>query len=303
MFMRVGVVGVGAMGEHHARIYSQLDGCEVVGVMDVDPARAKMIAQKYSARAFDSFEGLLNEKPDAVSIVVPTSLHREVASKFLERGISCLVEKPIASSLEDAKAMISLAERMGATLMVGHIERFNPAVLKLKEVVREGRLGKMLLLSARRVGPFAPRIRDVGIIVDSATHDIDVIRYLTEEEPRQVKAVSGNFKHAKEDYAIIIMEFSQTIASIEVNWFTPIKTRTLIATGTEGTANMNYIDQTIELYDSVGKTQVEVAKEEPLKVELSHFIECVRTKRKPLVDGTDGMRNLEIALNATSGQK
>jgi UDP-N-acetylglucosamine 3-dehydrogenase len=299
--MRVAVVGVGAMGEHHARIYSQLRNCEVVGVMDVDPERAKAVAQKYGTKAFDTTKALLKEKPDAVSIVVPTSLHKEVASKFLSEGVSCLVEKPIASSLEEARSLISLSESKGATLMVGHIERFNPAVLKLKEVVKEGKLGKILLLSTRRVGPLATRIRDVGIIVDSATHDIDVIRYMTESEPKLIRAVSGNYQHAKEDYAIIVMELDKTIASVEVNWFTPVKVRTLIATGTEGTANLNYIDQTVEIFNSAGRTQLDVAKEEPLKVELKHFVDCVETGRKPLVDGTEGLRNLEIALAATRG--
>jgi len=298
--MKVGVIGVGAMGEHHVRIYSQLGGCEVAGVTDVNQERAKAIAQKYGTSSC-SIEELLSKKPDAVSIVVPTSLHRDVALKFLNEGIGCLVEKPIASSLEEAKTMIDLAERRGATLMVGHIERFNPAVLKLKEVVKEGKLGNLLLLSTRRVGPVAARIRDVGIIVDSATHDIDVIRYLTEEEPKLVKAVSGNYKHLKEDYAIIVMALSQTIASVEVNWFTPVKVRTLIATGTEGTASLNYIDQTVELFSSAGKSQIDVVKEEPLKVELKHFTDCIRTKKRPLVDGTEGLRNLEIALKAAEG--
>ena len=296
--MRVGVVGVGAMGEHHARIYSQMDNCELVGLMDVDPERAKAVAKKYGTNAFSDAEALLGEKPDAVSIVVPTSLHKEVASKFMSKGVSCLVEKPIASTLDEAKEMISISERENTTLMVGHIERFNPAVLKLKEVVREGKLGKILLISTRRVGPIASRIRDVGIIIDSATHDIDVIRYITEEEPRLIRAVSGNYKHTKEDYAIIVMELDQTIASVEVNWFTPVKVRTLIATGTEGTANLNYIDQTVEIVNNAGRSQLNIVKEEPLKVELGHFIECLRTGRKPLVDGTEGLRDLEVALTA-----
>jgi UDP-N-acetylglucosamine 3-dehydrogenase len=174
-------------------------------------------------------------------------------------------------------------------------------VLKLKEAVKAGKLGKILLLSTRRVGPLASRIRDVGIIIDSATHDIDVIRYITEEEPQLIRAVSGNYKHAKEDYAIIVMELGQTIASVEVNWFTPVKVRTLIATGTEGTANLNYIDQTVEIFNSMGRSQLDIVKEEPLKVELKHYLDCVRTGKKPLVDGTEGLRNLEVALAATSG--
>lgn len=295
--VKVGVVGVGAMGQHHARLYSELD-CELVGVADVRPERAKEIGEKYRTQYFSDHKKLL-EEVEAVSIAVPTSLHKQVALDFIKRGIHCLVEKPIASTLEEAREMVEAAEREGIKLMVGHVERFNPAVAKLKELVRGGALGKLIIISARRVGPFIPkRVRDVGIIIDSATHDIDIARYLLGREPVAVFAKAGKIKHEKEDHAIIVLDFEDTVASIEVNWFTPHKVRSLVATGTEGIAYLDYINQTIEIYDAEWKKIPEIKREEPLKLELQHFLECVETGKDPLIDGAEGLKVLEIALRA-----
>jgi len=295
----VGVAGVGAMGRNHARIYSKIESCQLVGVADVDFDKAKEVAQMYGAQAFRNYEELLG-KVDAVSIALPTSLHREAALKFIERGVHCLVEKPIASSLKDAQEIVEAAEKHGVKLMVGHIERFNPAVKKLKEIVDTGKLGKLLLLSARRVGPFAPRIVDVGIIIDLATHDIDVARYLTGKEPVKVFAKYGSIKHPKEDHAILLLDFDEIAASIEVNWFTPHKVRTLVATGTDAIAYLNYIEQELEVYNAEWKMIPKIEKREPLEEELRHFINCIEKDSKPLVDGYEGLKTLEVALTSLS---
>jgi UDP-N-acetylglucosamine 3-dehydrogenase len=170
--LKVGVVGLGAMGQHHTRLYSQLN-CELVGVADANAERAKEIGEKYSTKYYADYHDLLS-KVEAVSIAVPTTSHHNVAMDFLREGVHCLVEKPIAFDLHEADDMIEAAERNQVNLAVGHIERFNPAVVKLKQIVDEGILGKLLIISTRRVGPFVPRIRDVGIVIDSATHDIGV---------------------------------------------------------------------------------------------------------------------------------
>ena len=295
----MGVAGVGAMGRNHARIYSKIESCQLVGVADVDFDKAKEVAQMYGAQAFRNYEELLG-KVDAVSIALPTSLHREAALKFIERGVHCLVEKPIASSLKDAQEIVEAAEKHGVKLMVGHIERFNPAVKKLKEIVDTGKLGKLLLLSARRVGPFAPRIVDVGIIIDLATHDIDVARYLTGKEPVKVFAKYGSIKHPKEDHAILLLDFDEIAASIEVNWFTPHKVRTLVATGTDAIAYLNYIEQELEVYNAEWKMIPKIEKREPLEEELRHFINCIEKDSKPLVDGYEGLKTLEVALTSLS---
>ena len=296
--MRVGIVGVGMMGKHHARVYSEIKNCKLIGIVDKDIARAREVASTYGTVVIDSIDEMVRQRPDAVSIAVPTSLHKEVASIFLREGIDCLVEKPIAPTVEDAEAIISAAKKSGAILMVGHIERFNPAVMKLKEMIQAGELGKLFILTTKRSGPFSPRIKDVGIIVDLATHDIDVTRFLVGREPRAVYAGYGKYRRDVEDYALILLDFGGTIAGIEASRFTPYKVRTLAATGSEAMACLDYIEQSIEVYSSTTRRTVGVNKKEPLKVELEHFIECVSERKRPLVDGNDGLMNLKVALAA-----
>jgi UDP-N-acetylglucosamine 3-dehydrogenase len=294
--LRVGVVGLGSMGQNHVRVYSEL-GCELVGVSDVSIDRAKEIACKYHTRYYTDYRKLIPEV-DAVSIVVPTTLHSMVADDFINGGVSCLVEKPIASSMQEASEMVKAAKRNDVKLMVGHIERFNPAVTRLKQLLQQSRLGKLIQISTRRVGPYAPRIRDVGIIIDSATHDIDIARYLLNMEPVSIYSKFGQLRHEKEDHAVLVLDFDDVTACIEVNWFSPQKVRTLVATGSEGTAYLDYIEQELIIHNSHAPEKIEVKKAEPLKLELEHFLACVEMDSQPLVDGLQGMCVLNIALEA-----
>jgi UDP-N-acetylglucosamine 3-dehydrogenase len=296
--MKVGVVGVGSMGQNHARIYSGMKGVDLVGVVDSDAARGKWVAETYKTKALSDYRDLLREGIDAVSVVVPTSLHFEVASFFLKNGVDCLVEKPITPSLEEGKALVDLAKEHGKKLMVGHIERFNPAVQKAKQIIQEGLLGKVLIISTRRVGPYSPRITDVGIIIDLATHDIDVARYLTGKEPNDIWSAYGSIKHTKEDHALLLLDFGGCAACVEVNWFTPHKVRTAVITGTGGIAYMDYIEQALTVYNSEWKMEPKIEKEEPLKNELKHFVECVTTGKEPLVNGEEGLKTLGVALKS-----
>ena len=294
--LKVGVVGIGAMGQHHARIYSQLS-CELVGVADTNAERAKEIAEKYQIKYYCDYKELIGNV-DAVSIAVPTSLHRKVAMDFLKNGVHCLVEKPIAVNLKQADDMIKEAESQNVNLAIGHIERFNPAVVKLKQIIDAGTLGKLLIISTRRVGPSASRIRDVGIVIDSATHDIGVIKYLVNKEPSIVFSRVGSLKHAKEDHAVIVLDFKDIAACIEVNWFTPQKIRTLVATGSEGIAYLDYIEQTLNILNSHGTMVADIAKAEPLKLELEDFLNSISNKRQPAVNGVEGKAILNIALQS-----
>lgn len=296
--LKVGIVGLGMMGQHHVRVYREL-GCDVVGVADADPARAQELGEKYQVPYYTDYHDLLG-RVEAVSIAVPTSLHREVARQFIDRGIHCLIEKPVASTMEEAADIVAAAARQQVKVLVGHIERFNPAVLKLKQLITEGRLGKLMIISTRRVGPFQPRIRDVGIIVDIGTHDIDATRFLTGKEPVAVYSKAGRFKHTREDYALIMLDFGDCAASLEVNWFTPHKVRTLVATGSEGIAYLDYIKQELVVYNGGETHDIEIHKTEPLVTEIGHFIECIEKDREPLVDATEGLRDLQIALQASS---
>lgn len=293
--MRVGVIGVGRMGKHHARVYREL-GADLVGIADTNEQMAMEIAHQFQTKAFTNYESLLKQGLDAVSISVPTQYHNELTLAALAHGTNPLVEKPIADSVENAKKIIDAAKKAGLKLMVGHIERFNPVVLKLKEIIAEGILGNLIALSARRVGPFVERVKDVGIVLDIATHDIDIARYLVGTEPVEAFGKLRGIKHGMGDCAFIIMEFEKVTASIEVNWFTPHKVRTLVVTGTKGIAYADYMEQNIIIYNADWKMEPKVEKQEPLKLELQHFLDCIATGKEPLVTGEEGLKTLKIAL-------
>ncbi|MEM3448583.1 MAG: Gfo/Idh/MocA family oxidoreductase [Nitrososphaerota archaeon] len=299
--MRVGVVGLGTMGQHHVRIYSSLKDCEIVGIADVNPEVLKEVSEKYNVEPFTDYKLLMEKKPQAVSIAVPTSLHYEVASFFLDKGVHCLIEKPITKTLEEARGLVKLARDKNVKLMVGHIERYNPAVKKMKEIIEKGMLGKVLIINTRRVGPFAPRVVDVGIIIDLATHDIDVVRYLYGREPLKVHSKFGSIKHSQEDHAVLLLDFGEGAASIEVNWFTPHKVRTAVVTGTDGIAYLDYIEQSIVIYNSEWRMEPKVDKVEPLRAEIEHFLSCIKEDKEPLTSGEDGLKNLEVAHRALGG--
>ena len=297
--LRVGVIGVGAMGVHHARLYHELADAELVGVADLREAQAREVASACQTDAYSAYEQLLQQDLDAVSIVVPTSLHREVATKAAGYGVHLLVEKPIADTLSGADAIIEAARRAGVKLMVGHIERFNPVILKLKELVLAGELGELLSVSCRRVGPNPARIRDVGIIIDLAVHDIDAISYLYGLQAQNVYAIGGNSFHIKEDYASILLHYAgRKSGFVETNWLTPHKIRKITVTGTKGVAHADYLDQSLDLWREGQIKQVAVEPREPLRNELEHFLRAVGTGASPSPSGEEGKYALSVALAA-----
>ena len=297
--IRVGIVGLGAMGQHHVRVYSELN-CKIVGLVDVDDVRARQMAEKFGTDCYADYHELIG-KVDAVSLAIPTSLHSAVACEFLQQGVHCLVEKPIASNLSEAMKMSEAANHTHTKLMVGHIERFNPAVMKLKALIEQGLLGRVVLISTRRVGPFVPRIQDVGIVLDSAIHDIDIVRYLMDRDPVFIYSKAGRKVNRTQDSAMIVLDFEDAAASVEVNWLTPVKVRTLVATGSEATCHLDYIKQELELFSKSGNRQVEVIKGEPLKIEIQHFLNCIENNISPLVDARAGIKALEVATLAAAG--
>jgi UDP-N-acetylglucosamine 3-dehydrogenase len=297
--LRVGVFGVGAMGVHHARVYSELAEAELVGVADPREPQARDVAKACHTDAFTAYEQLLKQDLDAVSIAVPTSLHREVAAKAARCGVHLLVEKPIADTLSNADAIIEAARRCNVKLMVGHIERFNPVILKLKELIVEGELGELLSISCRRVGPNPARIRDVGIIIDLAVHDIDAISYLYGMQAQHVYAIGGNSFHIKEDYASILLHYAgRKSGFVETNWLTPHKIRKITVTGTKGVAHADYQDQSMELWREGLIKAVQVEKREPLRNELEHFLHAVGNGERPSPSGEEGKYTLYVALSA-----
>jgi UDP-N-acetylglucosamine 3-dehydrogenase len=271
--MKVGVIGVGAMGQHHARVYREMEGVELIGVSDIDRLRAEEIAVMHGARAFTDYRKLLSCDLDAVSVAVPTTLHKTVAMDVINEGVHLLVEKPIA--------------------------RFNPVVARLKEIIDSGLLGDIVSMSARRVGPHNPRIRDVGIIMDLGVHDIDTISYLYNAKAESVYAIAGNGSlDSHENHAGILMQFGMGRAGmIDVNWLTPHKVRRLTAVGTDGVAYLDYISQTVELHDGDWIRSAKIEEKEPLVNELEYFIGTVGNRKKRIFED-DGRYVLKTALAA-----
>jgi UDP-N-acetylglucosamine 3-dehydrogenase len=302
--LKVGVIGAGAMGKNHIRIYSEMPDVELAGISDIDKDLVESLAQQYDTKAYTDYKEMLASGLDAVSIVVPTKMHRQVAIDAIEAGAHILVEKPIADTVENANAIIDKAKENDRLVMVGHIERFNPAVIKLKEIINSGLLGKIVSISTTRVGPYNPRIRDVGVILDIGVHDIDVISYLYGRDVNQVYAVAGADIHSFEDHATIHMRYDHEFSGlVEVNWLTPHKVRKLTAVGVEGVAYLDYIDQTVELHDSDWVRKAKVENKEPLRNELEYFIDCINKGKQPSPSGTDGKHALKVSLAAISSYK
>ena len=304
--MGVGVIGVGVMGVNHARVYNEMKGVDLLGVSDKNEARVEAVAGIYGTKAYANYKELLDDEPDAVSISVPTSMHKVVALDAIDRGIrGILIEKPIADTLENADKIISAAEDAGVKLVIGHIERFNPAVSKLKEIVENKILGDVVSISARRVGPFNERIRDVGVITDLGVHDIDVISYLYGKRVENVVTIAGNGVRHFEDRASILMRFGGNCSGlIETNWLTPHKVRTLAVMGIDGVAYLDYIKQTIEVHFEGGRIEViDVDKEEPLRRELEHFIHVASNGVQSPSSGLNGRYVLSVAMAAKESYK
>lgn len=296
--VRIAVVGAGFWGRNHARVLSEIPEAELVAVCDIDRQRAEDIARKYGLKPYtESLEMYRREELDAVTICVWSSSLAQEAIKALKAGKHVFVEKPMAGSVEDAIEVLRLARSRGLKLQVGFIERFNPGVERVKRAIKSGVIGEPVLAAARRVSRWPERIGDVGVIRDTAIHDIDIIRYLFEEDPVAVYARAGSLRHrGHEDYAQIMLTFkSGKSAFIEANWLTPYKVRKLTITGSEAIINLDYITQEITIETSGETVMPRHEWEEPLKRELKHFIECVLYDGEPLVTGIDGIKALIIA--------
>ncbi|MBU0777538.1 Gfo/Idh/MocA family oxidoreductase [Patescibacteria group bacterium] len=300
--MRIGVIGIGIMGEYHTRVYREITDSnpdvQFKGVADIDKNRIHGIAKKYRTECYTDYKELLDSGVDAVSICVPTHLHKKVAIDAIEKGIrAILIEKPISDNISDALDIVNFARDKGVILTVGHVERFNPAVLLMKKIIGSGRLGRVVSISAKRVGPGPPRYKDTGVIVDLAVHDLDIICYLYCACPTDVYAVAGEGKNGLEDRASIMLKFDgQRAGFLETNWLTSHKIRTLDIVGLEAVAHLDYIDQTITISEHEKEEEIKFSKQEPLMNELSHFINVVSGKETPLVTGEDGIQALRLAL-------
>ena len=251
--IRAAVIGVGSMGANHARVYAEMEGVRLVALADVDPGRLRAVTRgkDRTLRAYEDYRELLTtEKLDLLSIAVPTRLHREAATAAIERGVATLVEKPLTPSVEDGRPLIEAARATGVPLMVGHVERFNPAVQELKRRLDAGALGRVLQVQARRVGPFPQRIRDVGVVQDLAAHDIDIMRYLLGSEVERVFAeTQRQVSTEHEDLVSAVLRFRDgAVGMLDVNWLTPTKVRQLTVLGERGMFALDYLTQELRFY-------------------------------------------------------
>ncbi len=312
--LRVGVIGVGNMGFHHARNYAEIPNAELVAVADANAARAHEVAAKFHCHAYTSYHEMFQQEHlDAVSVVVPTKLHYRIVMDTLRAGVHTLVEKPIAADLHQATAMLNEAYNHGLTLAVGHIERFNPVVRELKRRIQMGELGILTSIVTRRVGVIPPRVKDVDVILDMAVHDIDVILFLLGRLPNSVAAAAGSVLLSDRfDHSEIFMRFGDIGCFVQANWITPIKIRTLSVTGSAGHAEVNYVTQQLEIFEShvarqfddfgdfvvsfgtPSKKPIEIQRQEPLRIELEEFLNTVRTGTGKIVTAEEAIHTLAV---------
>ncbi|RJS90102.1 gfo/Idh/MocA family oxidoreductase [Candidatus Bathyarchaeota archaeon] len=296
--LRIAVIGAGFWGKNHIRVLSELQQAELVAVCDVNKQRATAIAEKYGIKPYTSSRELYKKESfDAVSICVwSTELFKE-SMEALNAGKHVFVEKPMASRVEEAEKMLETAESAGLHLTVGFIERFNPAVVRLKKAIDEGEIGQSVSATGKRVSKWPERIGDVGVVKDTAIHDIDLMRYIFEEDPVSVYARAGSLRHRRfEDYAQVMLAFpSGKSAFLEANWLTPYKVRRLTVTGSEAIITIDYITQKITIETSNKTLIPRYEWKEPLKLELQHFVESVLNKNNLIVTGLDGVKALKIA--------
>jgi predicted dehydrogenase len=297
--LRVGVVGVGVMGSNHARVLAQLPGVELAGIADPEAAHRDFVSRLLSCPAFTDIDALIDHGVDALTIAAPTHIHHDLALTCAARGIHILVEKPIASSVEEGRSIIAAARRAGVALMVGHVERFNPAVEAIKEAIQDE---DILSIAITRVGPYPPRMSNVGVVIDLAVHDIDLIRWFTDSEIVEVQPQLSSAIAEREDIALLqFRTASGVLAHINTNWLTPFKARTVhIATRKKYLIADLLTRQVTECFGfqpdgSYSMRHLSVGHAEPLRAELIAFINAVGSGQAPAVSGEEGVASLEIA--------
>lgn len=312
--MRVGVVGVGRMGMNHLRVLASQHDVDVVGVVDVDKKQVDSVCKRFGVRRFSSVEQLC-KKVDAVVVSSPTSTHMDVASRCIDGGCHVLVEKPLCDTIEDSCCLIELAEQVGVVLAVGHVERYNPVVRQVKQLMDDGRLGGLVSMCSRRVSRLDRVIDDVGVIFDLGIHDIDVMRFLN-GDVKSVYAMGGKFNTSNyhENHACVMLGFDNGVYGLVItNWLTPMVIRQLCLTCSKGYVEVDYknqcfrvstsefVDDGFDLYHTPlrhSSNEVVLQPQEPLRNEHQDFFRCVDSGGCPLVDGRDGMWAVNVACAA-----
>jgi len=304
--LRLGVVGVGVMGANHARVLADLADVKLVGIADPDQKQRDLVSKALGCAGHADVEALIAGGVDAITIAAPTHLHRHLALTCIRHGVHILVEKPIASSVEEGRAIIAAAQRAGVTLMIGHVERFNPAVEAIKTAIRDE---DILSIAITRVGPFPPRMSNVGVVIDLAVHDIDLIRWFTDSDIVEVQPQLSNAIAEREDIALLqFRTASGVLAHINTNWLTPFKARSVtVATRKKYIMGDLLTRQVTECFGfqpdgSYSMRHLSVGHAEPLRSELQAFVSAIRLGKPPAVTGEEGVASLEIAIRCLEGR-
>jgi predicted dehydrogenase len=301
--LRVGVIGVGSLGQWHARIYSELENTELVGVYDADPDRAAEIAERYNTRPFTSMDKLA-EAIDAASLVVPTNLHFEVFNKMLLHKIHMLVEKPIAASYAQAEEMVTQAEKHNIVLQVGHVERFNPVMTFLEEHLSNARF-----IESTRLAPFPPprdgappRGTEVSVVLDLMIHDLDIILQLANSPVKSINATGVSVLSPTEDIANARINFENgCVANVTASRISRDQLRKIRVFQDDTYLSLDYMNQTGQLCRKtaagIEAVDVPINKAEPLAAELQSFVNCIQNHNNPVVTGEHGTEALRLAVS------
>ena len=299
--LSVAVIGTGQWGKNHARIYNELDSTELVAICDVNAERAKAMADSYGVKAYSASSEMLRDTSiEAVSVCTWSTILFQEALNVLNAGKHVLVEKPMATTPQQAEQLVKIAKANGLHLTVGFLMRFIPGLQQIRQSAENKKIGELVCATAKRVSQWPERIGDVGVVKDTAIHDIDVMNFIFNEPPIFVYANMGSMRIQKfEDYAQIMLTYEGgRTAFIESNWLTPYKTRTLTVTGSDAIMRLDYMTQDFWIEQKTETVQPRLPFQEPLKAELQHFVECITEKKKPLVTGEDGVVALKVATAA-----
>jgi predicted dehydrogenase len=307
----IAVIGAGNMGANHVRVLNQISDANLVEVVEPDPDRGADIHDEYDVRILDSVGDL--EQAQAATVAVPNRLHQPVAETLIERGIDVLIEKPLAPSVDGAQEIVDVAAKQDALLQVGHIERFNPAVELLVEILDDQ---EVIAVEAHRLGPFNEHLSDTDVVFDLMIHDIDIADILLHGSERSVEAVGTHPRSENTDHASALLEYDSGIANVTASHVTHGKIRELTVTTADAYITLGYQGQTITLQrrgtgtttkmlnQSGHRTEVVtqtpfIQTKEPLKNELEHFVECVQERKRPRVDGQRGLEAVRLASTVT----
>jgi predicted dehydrogenase len=293
--IKVAVIGAGKLGARHAQVYSKLPGVELVGVCDLVDSKAKLVGELCECPAYHDYHKLLN-LVDAASIAVPSTLHYSVSKEFLKNRVNLLIEKPITTSLKEADELLRLANKNQLILQVGHIERFNSAIRAIKNVIKNPRF-----IECHRLGPYDPRVSDVGVTLDLMIHDIDIVLDLVKSPIRSVDAVGAYILSKTEDISNARIRFkNDSVCDLTASRVTNDVFRKVRIFQDDAYISLDYVTQEALIFTrknhSIHHKKIDIKKNDSLKEELSAFVDCVRTKRQPLVSGKEGRNALALAL-------